>query len=83
MVIGSFKNFCLYFILDDVSSFRYIQSIQEFTNIFVLDSCGLLNKGSRLTDGLDRIASDDLEVKIYKYLVDFTKNFITVSKINI
>jgi hypothetical protein len=49
-------NFCLFIISFNISLFRDVDTIQEFTDILILDSCGLLDESGRLTDGFDGVS---------------------------
>ena len=44
-------NFCLFFIRSfNISLFRDVDTIQDFTDILFLDSCGLLDESGRLAE---------------------------------
>ena len=50
-------NFCLFFFRSfNISLFRDVDTIQEFTDILILDSCGLLDESGRLADGFDGVS---------------------------
>ena len=50
-------NFCLFFYSSfNISLFRDVDTIQEFTDILILDSCGLLDESGRLADGFDGVS---------------------------
>ena len=49
-------NFCLFIISFNISLFRDVDTIQEFTDILILDSCGLLDESGRLADGFDGVS---------------------------
>ena len=54
--------------LDNGGAFGDVDAVQELADIFILDSRGLLNTGSRLRHGLDAVSEQLDLVLLIRYL---------------